>query len=125
MNALVEELLDILEQHALVKTARVVHCDEKPMGKLEAKIRCDLPKSHKSQVWLHVEPRSLDYAYQLFTTAPLLRWDNAPYYGHLSSAPHYFHDQQGNVHDSPLTGNIRRDLKIVLKEISEWMAAQT
>jgi hypothetical protein len=47
VNALVDELLDILETHAQVKAARVVYYDETPMGKLEVKIRCDLPKSHK------------------------------------------------------------------------------
>jgi hypothetical protein len=78
VNTLVDDVLEILQQHALVKTTRVVNYDETPSGKLEVKIRCDLPKSHQLQVWIHTEPESLDYAYQLFTTVPLLRWDNAP-----------------------------------------------
>lgn len=124
MNTLVNEVLEILEQHALVKTTRVVNYDETPSGKLEVKIRCDLPKSHQLQVWIHTEPESLDYAYQLFTTVPLLRWDNAPHYEHLSTAPHHFHDERGKVYESLLTGNIKRDLKIVLSEISDWMKEQ-
>ena len=121
MNTLVDDIVELLETHALVKTTRVVHYDETPSGKLEVKIRCGLPKNHQLQVWIHVEPESLEYAYQLFTTVPLLRWDNAPHYGHLSSAPHHFHDEHGNVSDSPLTGNINRDLKFVLNEISNWV----
>ena len=124
MNTLVNEILEILEQHALVKTTRVVNYDETPSGKLEVKIRCDLPKSHQLQVWIHTELESLDYAYQLFTTVPLLRWDNAPHYEHLSTAPHHFHDERGKVYESPLTGNIKRDLKVVLSEINDWMKTQ-
>lgn len=124
MNPLVNEVLVILEQHALVKATRVVNYDETPSGRLEVKIRCDLSKSHQLQVWIHTEPESLDYAYQLFTTVPLLRWDNAPHYEHLTTAPHHFHDERGKVRESPLTGNIKRDLKIVLSEISDWMKTQ-
>jgi len=71
VNPLVNEVLVILEQHALVKATRVVNYDETPSGRLEVKIRCDLSKSHQLQVWIHTEPESLDYAYQLFTTVPL------------------------------------------------------
>jgi hypothetical protein len=74
--------------------------------------------------WIHLEPDALDYAYQLFTTVPLLRWDNAPHYDHLANAPHHFHDEQGNVYSSPLTGNVKRDLRIVLGEIRKWMKEQ-
>jgi hypothetical protein len=121
MNALVDEILEILETHALVKTARVIHYDETPSGRLEVKIRCALSKNHQLQIWIHIEPASLDYAYQLFTIVPLLRWDNAPHYGHLSTSPHHFHDEHGEVHESPLKGSVKRDLKIVLGEIGDWM----
>ena len=124
MNALVDDIIAVLWTNALVKTTRVLNYDETPSGNLEVKIRCDLPKSHQLQIWIHVEPKALDYAYQLFTTVPLLRWDNAPHYKHLSTAPNHFHDERGKVYESPLTGNIKRDLKIVLIEINDWMKAQ-
>ncbi len=124
MQAIVDDILSILQEDALIESTRVVNYDETPAGRLEAKIRCQLPKKHLLQIWIHLEPESLDYAYQLFTTIPLLRWDNAPHYGHLARAPHHFHDEQGNVHDSPLTGNIKRDLKIVLGEVRMWMTEQ-
>jgi len=76
VNTLVDDILEKLQQHALVKTTRVVNYDETSSGKLEVKIRCDLPKSHH---------------------------------------------ENGNVSDSALTGNIKKDLKVVLREISDWM----
>jgi len=121
MNTLVDGVLGILRTNALVKNTRVVHLDETPSGKLEVKIRCQLPKSHQLQIWIHVEPEFQDYAYQVFASAPLLRWDNAPHYNHLSPALHHFHDERGKVHESSLTGNIQQDLRTVLQEIAEWM----
>jgi hypothetical protein len=124
MNKIVDEILEILEGNELIQSTRVVNYDETPSGRLEAKLRTQLPKYHTLQIWIHIEPESLDYAYQLFTTVPLLRWDNSPHYGNLPNAPHHFHDENGKVRESSLTGNIKRDLKIVLKEIAKWMEAQ-
>lgn len=124
MNKIVDNILEILEGNDLIQSTRVVNYDETPSGRLEAKLRSQLPKNHTLQIWIHIEPESLDYAYQLFTTVPLLRWDNSPHYGHLATAPHHFHDENGKVSASLLTGNIKRDLKIVLKEITNWMKTQ-
>lgn len=124
MNKIVDEILEILETEPIIESRRIVNYDETPAGRLEVKIRCQLPKSHTLQIWIHLEPKSLDYAYQLFTTIPLLRWDNAPHYGHLSSAPHHFHNEKNKVSVSPLKGNIKDDLKIVLKEITKWLKKQ-
>jgi len=124
MQAIVNDILNLLEADALIESTRIVSYDETPSGKLEARIRSQLPKKHVLQIWIQLEPESLDYAYQLFTTIPLLRWDNAPHYDHLTSAPHHFHDEQGDVTDSPLTGNVKRDLRIVLGEVRKWMKAQ-
>ncbi len=121
MSALVDDILGILRTNALVKNTRIVHYDETPSGILEVKIRCQLPKSHQLQIWFHVEPDFQDYAYQVFTTVPLLRWDNAPHYSHLPTATHHFHDERGGIHESYLTGNIARDLRTVLQEIVDWM----
>ena len=83
-----------------------------------------LPKKHFLQSWIHLEPGSLDDAYQLFTTTPLWRWDNTTHYDDLTSAPHHFHDEHGGVHYSPLAGNVKRDLRIVLSEIHKWIKEQ-
>jgi hypothetical protein len=124
MNKIVDDILGILEANDLIQSTRVVNYDETASGRLETKLRSQLPKRHTLQIWIHLEPETLDYAYQLFTTVHLLRWDNSPHYGNLPNAPHHFHDENGKVSDSPLTGNIKRDLKIVLKEITKWMETQ-
>ena len=121
MHRTVNEIVTILKGDSLVKNTRIVNYDETPSGRVEAKIRCQLPKGYLLQVWIHLEPESLDYAYQLFTTVPLLRWDNSPHYGNLRTAPHHFHDEDGHVHESPLIGNVAQDLRIVLSEIHGWM----
>ena len=125
MNTLAGELLAILRRHALVRSARVVAFDETPSGRVELKIRCRLQGGYQFQVWLHVEPTSLDYAYQLFTQQPLLRWDNAPHYPKIATAPHHFHDAQGVVDRSPLCGNPSMDLPVVMAEITSWLQRQS
>jgi len=67
----------------------------------------------------------VDYAYQLFTAVPLLRWDNKEEFRHLRTYPHHHHDEQGNVKPSPLAGDPIEDIKVVLQEVSAFLAAQT
>jgi hypothetical protein len=123
MAAIADDLLNLLHQHVLVQNVRVVNYDETPLGKLELKIRCRLTKNYQFQVWLHHEATFQDYAYQLFTDHPILRWDNAPHYPQISTAPHHFHDEIGQVGSSPLSGKPVEDLRIVLAEIEKWLAS--
>ncbi len=121
----VDEILALLKGHRLIQNARVVNFDQTPFGRLELKIRCRLKRTgYQLQVWLHVEPGSLDYAYQLFTDAPLLRWDNAPHFPDISTTPHHFHDASGHVGESPLSGDVLVDLAVVLAEIEQWLNRQ-
>ena len=125
MTALVDDLLKLLREHSLVKSVRVVNHDETPAGNLELKIRCRLVKDYQLQVWLHHEPAFQDYAYQLFTARPLLRWDNSPHYPDIPTAPHHFHNDVGEVGESPLSGRPLRDLKKVLSEIEKRLSKST
>ena len=59
------------------------------------------------------------YSFQLYSDRPLLRWDNAPHYPDLPNSPHHFHDQNGNVSPSALTGNLLHDFDIVIVEIKK------
>jgi hypothetical protein len=121
MPALVPDLLSLLRAHSLVQSLRVVHYDETPMGKVELKVRCRLLGGYQFQVWLHHEPAFQDYAYQLFTDHPLLRWDNAPHYPDVVTAPHHFHNEAGDVSASSLGGDPIVDLLYVLVEIETWI----
>jgi len=59
----------------------------------------------------------IDYAYQFFTDAPLLRWDNKEEFHHLATYPHHHHDELGNVKPSPLIGDPIKDIKQLSKNI--------
>jgi hypothetical protein len=125
MNLFVADLLAILRSHPIVQSLRIVTLDETPSGRLELKVRCRLaPSPYQMQIWLHAEPAALDYAYQVFTDAPLLRWDNAPHYPNVPTAPHHFHDQTQQVGASPLQGDPRLDLPLVLNEVAAWLNRQ-
>ena len=128
MVALVTDLLAFLHGHRLVETVRVIQHDETPWGKTELKVRCRLAmrssrgEHYEFQVWLHHEPAFRDYAYQLFTDRHLLRWDNAPHYPHVATAPHHFHDEANLVSESLLRGDPLADLPLVLDKIERWIA---
>jgi hypothetical protein len=117
---LVPDILRLLQAHPLVRSLRVVEHDETPFGKLVLKVRCRLVKGYRFQLWLHHEPAFQNYAYQLFTDRPLLRWDNAPHHPYVSTEPHHFHGARGAVSESPLTGDPLVDLPVVLQEIEAF-----
>ena len=121
MNALTNAILNFLDRHPLVESVRVINYDETPAGKVELKIRCRLIRNYQFQVWLHAESSLLDYAYQLFTNRPILRWDNAPHYPHIATAPHHFHAEDTSVYESKLSGRVLEDLPKVLAEVGQWI----
>ena len=61
------------------------------------------------------------YSFQLYGDRPLLRWDNTLHYPNLSNSPHHFHDHNGNVTSSVLTGNLLVDFEIVMAEVKRFM----
>ena len=130
MPTLVTDLLTFLRGHRLVETVRIVQHDETPWGKIELKVRCRLASKsangdrYEFQVWLHREPAFQDYAYQLYTDRPLLRWDNAPHYPHVATAPQHFHSETNRVSASPLGGDPLADLPLVFDEVERWIATQ-
>jgi hypothetical protein len=101
---------------------RIIHFDETSSGRVEMKVRCQLSHSCWLQIWLHCESDFLDYAYQIFSQHPLLRWDNAPHYPGIATAPHHFHNEVGHVSTSPLHGEPLDDLPYVLAEVEKWLA---
>ena len=67
----------------------------------------------------------IDYAYQLFADVPILRWDNKEEFRHLETYPHHHHDEQGNVTPSHLTGDLLKDIEIVLQDVSLFLSEKT
>ncbi len=102
--------------HASVKVVSFEILDDDPLGRhqLLFKIRCKMTSGNNLQMRIRVDVDTLHYSYQEFTDKPLRRWDNAPHFSHLATAPHHHHNLDGNVVESPLTGDPLQDLPLVL-----------
>lgn len=112
----------ILQAHPLCGTVWVTEAREFYARQFFFKLRVDLPEEHMLQVRIYYNQGHLDYAYQLFTDQPLLRWDNKEEFRHLDTYPHHHHGREGNVVRSPLTGEKVNDLSIVLSEIATYVS---
>jgi hypothetical protein len=114
----------ILQAHPAVKKVTVMETKEFSKEQFFFKIRAKLVKGN-IQVRIYYNRGHIDYAYQLFTDAPLLRWDNKEEFHHLATYPHHHHDELGNVNPSPLMGDPTKDIEIVLQKISAFLLRST
>ena len=57
----------------------------------------------------------------MFSSGPVLRWDNKEEFSHLATYPHHHHDERGAVRVSPLSGEPETDLRIILKKVSDFL----
>jgi len=125
LASLLGSVMAILQSHPVCERATVVETKMFSPEQFAFKVRAELVKGNQLQVRVYYDRGHMDYAYQLFTDVPLLRWDNKEEFRHLSTYPHHHHDQQGNIKPSPLTGDPVRDIQIVLQEVSAFLAAET
>jgi len=121
LPSLLGALMAILQAHPLCSNVRVVETREFSPEQFFLKIRAELPEKHKFQVRLYYNQGHIDYAYQLFSNVPLLRWDNKEEFAHLKTYPHHYHDEQGNVKVSLLQGDPIKDIELVLQEVSTFL----
>ena len=122
MQIKIDDILQYLESRKIVSKIFEVIADE-TANRGYYKVRCNLiPSAYKLQIKWIVTPKEFLYSYQLFTDAHLLRWDNSPHFPDISTFPHHFHDIEGSIQKSLISGkNIITDLDIVLKEISGFI----
>ncbi len=115
----------LLQASALCK--QIVHVETKEFSadQFLFKIRAELEDSRYFQVRIYYNRGHIDYAYQLFADAPLLRWDNKEEFDYLSTYPHHHHDAQGKVHPSPLTGDPVNDMQTVLQAVSDFISSRS
>jgi hypothetical protein len=111
------QLEAILRASAKVITIDVLDNDPIDADNFLFKLRCQLTTGTKLQIRLRAVAGHLHYSYQEFDVAEIQRWDNAPHFPHLKTHPHHYHDPQGNVLDSPLSGDPLADLPIVLSKL--------
>jgi hypothetical protein len=107
----------LLQASSKVKSWQIIDSDPIDEGNFLFKIRCELASGQTLQIRLRAVAGNIRYSYQEFTDKPLRRWDNAPHFPYLPNFPHHYHDPQGNITESPLTGNPAIDLQQVLSAL--------
>jgi Family of unknown function (DUF6516) len=107
----------LLQASPKVVSFRVIDSDAIDEENFLLKIRCELTSGYTFQIRLRAVTGHIRYSYQEFTDRPLRRWDNAPHFPHLPSFPHHYHDSQGNLAASMLTGEPMMDLQQVLYDL--------
>ena len=122
LASLLGALMTILQAHPVCKRVRVVETKQFSPDRFFFKIRVVLSKQDTQlQVRVYYNRGHVDYAYQLFSDVPLLRWDNKEEFCHLATCPHHRHDPKGRVHTSPLTGEPVQDMGIVLEAVTAFL----
>lgn len=121
LASLLGALMAILQAHPVCKRVTGVETKAYSTNQFFFRVRAELTDESKFQVRIYHNHGHIDYAYQLFTDVPLLRWDNKEEFRNLKTYPHHHHDEQGHVKPSPLTGDPVRDIEAVLQEISLFL----
>ncbi len=117
----VTELWDILARWPETSNPRIIEYEADAGVVLMYKIRCDLPEGHSLQIRLRLKAGAIQYSYQLFTSKPVLRWDNAPHHWSLANFPHHFHGDTDAKCPSGLSGDPLADLPLVLAEVINYI----
>jgi len=118
---LLEELKNIIESDPMCKEINVVEQRFFSHMQFSFKIRAKFVRDYNFQARIYYNRGHVDYAYQLFTNIPLLRWDNKEEFRNMKSFPHHYHDDHACVYESPLTGDVFKDIKIVLLKIADYL----
>jgi len=122
LPSLLGALTAILRAHPACERVTIIETKEFSPDQFFFKLRVELIGENKLQVRVYYNRGHMDYAYQLFTDVPLLRWDNKEEFRHITTYPHHHHDEQGTVKSSPLIGDPINDIEIVLQEISKFLS---
>ena len=125
LPSLLAGLVAILQVHPLCQKIISRETQEFSPDQFFLKIRAELSEGRKFQVRVYYNRGHIDYAYQLFRDLPLLRWDNKEEFRFLATYPHHHHDEQGNVHSSPLRGDPLKDIAYVLERVSAFLESQS
>jgi hypothetical protein len=122
LSALLGKLVAIIQSHHLCRRIEVVETKIFSAEQFFFKVRAELSGEYNFQVRIYYNRGHIDYAYQLFTDVPLLRWDNKEEFPALTTCPHHHHDKTGNVVSSPLKGDPIKDIEIVLDTITAFIS---
>ena len=124
LTSLLGALVAILQAYSLCEKVTEMETREFSPEQFFFRVKAELTGGSKLQVRMYYNRGHVDYAYQLFTAVPLLRWDNKEEFRHLTTYPHHHHDEEGHVKPSPLTGDAIRDVGIVLQAVSAFLSGK-
>jgi hypothetical protein len=111
-------IISLLEKSGIVSNIETVEIDEISKRGFY-KIKCILiPTKYKLEMKFIKTKTEILYSFQLYTTIPVARWDNAPHYPGIKTFPHHFHESGGHIVESELEGRAIRDLKKVLSKVT-------
>lgn len=114
-SQLLSFLIGALESSSFCSNTSVEEIQEFSSEKFLIKVRTSLNQILKLQIRIYKNYLHIDYSYQVFDDSPIMRWDNAEHYTEVSTYPHHFHNPDGDVIESPLTGDPEKDVYSVLQ----------
>jgi hypothetical protein len=113
-----------IQMHPLCERVTEVETREFSPDQFIFKVKAELVGKVSFQARVYFNRGHVDYAYQVYTDAPLLRWDNKEEFRSIPSYPHHHHDADSRIHPSPLTGNPASDIHVVLDLVNGYLSAR-
>ena len=117
-------LITAIQVHPICESVGITDTKEFSSEQFSFKIRAVFRKGIQFQARIYFNKGHIDYAYQVFTDKPVMRWDNKEEFSHLTTFPHHFHDPYGNVRASDLKGDPIQDIQFILTAISDYPGSQ-
>lgn len=111
---LLASLLAALESSSICSNTSIEEIQEFSSEQFLIKLRTSLKQILKLQIRIYKNYLHIDYSYQVYDHSPVMRWDNAEHFPDIPTYPHHFHSEEGEVIESPLTGDPEKDIYSVL-----------
>ena len=123
LTSLLGNVSAIIQSHPICQRLTVIETREYAHDQFVFKMRALVSDGMNFQARVYFNRGHIDYAYQLFGSVPLLRWDNKEEFHSISTYPHHHHNEFGRIQSSPLSGDPLVDIPIVLDEVAKFLAS--
>ena len=117
LASLLGRIMTTMQAHSVCRDTKCTESRSFSAEQFYFKIRSSLSTGGTLQVRVYFNEGHIDYAYQVFTNMPVMRWDNKEDYPDVATFPHHFHDENGHVGPSGLSGDPAADIQQVLDHI--------
>ena len=122
---MVGQIITALRRSPLVKDLEVIEVIEEESVQF-LRVRAEITDGSLLYVreLIFSDHSKYSYHWQTRRGKMLLRWDNAPHYPDLLNSPHHFHDQDGNISSSTLSGDLLADYDLVIAAVLDYLAGK-